>query len=104
VPTVELLASAIGPAVTVEAAGGRLLDVCDEAHAPVEVSCRSASCGVCRVEVLAGADRLDPPRADEAEVLRLFAAAPGQRLACQAVLRAGPGLVRLRWVAVARRQ
>jgi ferredoxin len=54
--------------------------------------------------VLAGADRLYPPRADEAEVLRLFAAAPGQRLACQAVLRAGPGLVRLRWVAVARRQ
>ena len=96
-PTVEILASAAGPAVTVEAEGGRLLDVCDEAHAPIEVSCRSANCGVCRVEVLAGADLLEPPRPDEALVLRLFAAPPGQRLACQVELRAGPGRVRLRW-------
>jgi ferredoxin len=97
VPTVDILASAIGPAVTVEAAGGRLLDVCDDAHAPVEVSCRSANCGVCRIEVLDGADRLDPPLAVEAEVLRLAAAPPGHRLACQVELRPGPGRVRLRW-------
>lgn len=96
-PTIEFLASPLRPAVTAEAEGP-LIDVCDDARAPVELSCRSASCGTCRVEVLAGADLLEPPRDDELEVLRLFAAPPQQRLACQAAARPGPGLVRLRWV------
>lgn len=97
-PTIELLASLAGPAVRVEAAGP-LIDVCDDARAPVQLSCRGANCGICRVEVLAGAELLDPPRADELEVLRLAGAPPGHRLACQAVVRTGPGLVRLRWAA-----
>jgi ferredoxin len=94
-PVIEILESRIGPLVRVPGSGP-LMDLCDEAHAPVDFSCRAASCGTCRVEVLAGGDLLDPPRADEIEVL---GASPlVHRLACQAVVRPGPGLLRLRWV------
>ena len=96
-PTFEFLSSPLGPAVRAEAAG-RLIDVCDDARAPVAFSCRSASCGTCRVEVLAGADLLEPPGPDELETLRLLGAPLGERLACQATARPGPGLIRLRWV------
>jgi ferredoxin len=97
VPTLEILASALGPAVTTEATG-RLLDACDEAGAPVGFSCRSARCCTCRVEILAGAELLEPPAADEIDVLRLRDSGPQHRLACQTVLLPTPGLVRLRWV------
>jgi ferredoxin len=94
VPVIELLASAAGPGARVSASGP-LVDVCDEARAAVDFSCRAASCGTCRVEVLAGADLLEPPGPAERETLR---SRPDHRLACQAVVRPGPGLVRLRWV------
>jgi ferredoxin len=97
VPTIEFLESAAGPPRTAEGEGP-LIDICDEARAPVEFSCRSASCGTCRVEVLAGGDLLEPARDDELELLRALGAPPRQRLACQAIARPGPGLVRLRWV------
>jgi ferredoxin len=74
--------------------GARLIDLCDERCAPVPFSCRSASCGTCRVEVLQGADLLDPPGEEELVVLRVFGHVPGAyRLACQAKFRtvAGPG-------------
>jgi len=96
-PTLHVLESALGPAVTVEA-DGRLLDACDDAVAPVGFSCRTARCCTCRVDVLAGAELLDPPGEDEIAVLRLHGSTPIQRLACQAVARPGPGLVRLRWI------
>src|SRR5262249_49614341 len=85
-PTIEILASPAGVAVAVEGAG-RLIDVCDEAHAPVEFSCRSANCGTCRVEVLAGAGLLEPPGEEELRVLASPTPRPveAQRLACQAV-------------------
>jgi hypothetical protein len=84
-PTVEIAAGRAGPAVLVEAAG------------PL---------------VLVGAELLEPPGADEIELLHRLGvlgageegeagdvsrASSGQRLACQAVIRPGPGLVRLRW-------
>ena len=98
-PTVSFLAGPLGPAVIAEAPdGGRLLDVCDEAHAPVSFSCRSASCGICRVAVLAGAELLAPPSADEREVLAIFGAAADERLACQAAFGPGAGLIQLRWI------
>ena len=97
-PIVEFLPTPLGAGVTLLVDEGRLLDVCDAARAPVAFSCRSASCGVCRVEVVLGADLLEPPGHDEIEVLALFGAAPSERLACQAILRRGPGLVRLRHV------
>jgi ferredoxin len=92
-PTIAILASPAGPAMEVEG-DGPLIDLCDEARAPVAFSCRAASCGTCRVEVLAGAGLLEPPGRDEIPLL----ASPAQRLACQAVVRPGPGLVRLRWI------
>jgi len=77
--------------------GGRLLDVCDERSAPVPFSCRSASCGTCRVDVLEGGDLLEPPRTDELEILALFEDDPGRRrLACQAKVIAGVGRLRVR--------
>jgi ferredoxin len=97
VPTIEFCASEFGPSVTVELPdGGALVDVCDEARAPVPFSCRSASCGTCRVEVLAGASLLEPPAADELEILDIFDSTTTHRLACQAKVRAGAGLVTLR--------
>lgn len=77
--------------------GGRLLDVCDERSAPVPFSCRSASCGTCRVDVLEGAHLLEAPGTDELEVLALFGDDPARRrLACQATVIAGAGCVRVR--------
>jgi ferredoxin len=78
--------------------GGRLLDVCDDAAAPVPFSCRGASCGTCRVEVIEGLDRLEPASEDELEVLAMFRDPPTRRLACQARLVAGRALVVLRAV------
>lgn len=97
--TIELEENWLGPAVRAETVGrAQLVDVCDETHAPVPFSCRSASCGTCRVEVLAGGELLEHARQDELDVLDIFAAPPTHRLACQVVVRPGPGLVRLRIV------
>lgn len=95
---VDVLANRLGPARSVQAASGdALIDVCDEARAPVSFSCRSASCGTCRVEVLEGAALLTAPEREEREVLALFDARPSERLACQARLAEGEGRVVLRW-------
>jgi ferredoxin len=75
----------------------RLLDVCDAAHAPVAFSCRGATCATCRVIVLEGADLLEPPDDAERALLAGLSSPPETRLACQAVVRAGEGLLRLRW-------
>jgi len=95
---VEFLANELGPAASANA-GPReaLVDVCDACRAPISFSCRSASCGTCRVDVLEGASLLESPSADEAEVLAVFDAPPTHRLACSARLSDGAGLVRLRW-------
>jgi ferredoxin len=78
-------------------AGARLLDLCDEASAGVPFSCRSASCGTCRVDVLEGADLLEPPADEELDVLDLFGDDPTRcRLACQIRLRDGEGRLRVR--------
>jgi ferredoxin len=81
--------------------GSRLVDLCDERCAPVPFSCRSATCGTCRIDVVEGADLLEPPGYDELDVLDVFGDDPARRrLACQARLRAGPGRIRLRAVDV----
>lgn len=98
-PTIEVAANRLGPGARADVPeGGRLLDVCDDARAPVAFSCRSASCGTCRVDVIAGAEHLAPPSADELEVLALFEAAATVRLACQASVLPGPGVIQLAWV------
>lgn len=95
---VHVLGNTLGPACIAQAApGDALVDVCDEARAPVSFSCRSASCGTCRVEVLEGAELLTVPSREEREVLDLFDARPTERLACQARLAEGEGRLALRW-------
>jgi 2Fe-2S ferredoxin len=88
------------PAVAVPSpAGGRLLDLCDAAGAAIPFSCRSATCGTCRVEVLEGADLLESPNLEEADLLQLYGDdAARRRLACQARVRPGPGRLHVRAV------
>lgn len=96
-PTIEFEGSAIGEGKTVEEPeGGPLLDICDEHYAPVAFSCRSASCATCHVQILQGGHLLEPPEPEERELLELIDAPPDSRLACQARVRPGPGLLRLR--------
>ncbi len=96
-PTIEFLGNGFGPKKTVEAAdGGALVDICDEHFAPVPFSCRSASCGTCHVDVLEGMELLEEPEPPEQELLDLLGGDGTSRLACQAQVRPGPGLVRLK--------
>jgi ferredoxin len=85
-------------AVRVEArTGDALVDLCDESSSPVPFSCRSASCGTCRIVVEAGADQLDEPRDEELDVLDAFGSKPPRmRLACQAKLGANANLIHVR--------
>lgn len=98
-PRVEFLESALGRAKTVEAPeGGSLVDLCDEHYAPIPFSCRSATCGTCHVIIVEGAELFEPPNDEEAELLRILRGPATSRLACQAVLKADSGVVRLRSV------
>lgn len=67
--------------------GTALIDVTDEhPETGVPFSCRSASCGTCRVKVLAGEEGLAPMEEDEKDVLEIFGDGPGVRLCCQITL------------------
>jgi ferredoxin len=78
-------------------AGDRLVDLCDEHRAPVPFSCRSASCGTCRVEIAEGGDLLDPPDDDEVDLLHILGDDPARhRLACQVRVRAAAGRIVVR--------
>jgi ferredoxin len=97
VPKIEFLASVAGSAREVEVPeGGVLLEICDDALAPIPFSCRSASCATCHIEVLVGADLLEPPEDAEQDLLDVVGGPPGSRLACQAIVKAGPGLIKIR--------
>jgi ferredoxin len=97
VPRIVFEASSIGREKRVDAPdGGELVDLCDEVRGPVPFSCRSATCATCQVHVLEGADLLEPPSAEEAELLELVTDAADVRLACQARVRPGPGLLRVK--------
>ena len=64
--------------------GARLIDVTDEhPESGVPFSCRSASCGTCRVRVVEGGEGLAPPDEDEKDVLEIFDDGPEVRLCCQ---------------------
>lgn len=96
-PKIEFLSSAAGGARERDApTGGPLLDICDEALAPIPFSCRSASCATCHIEVLAGAELLEPPEEAEQDLLDVVGGPAGSRLACQAIVKPGPGLIRIR--------
>lgn len=98
---VKLVAeSSAGRTVELEApAGSSLAELWDTHDLPIPFSCRSASCGTCRIEVLEGADQLVPPAEDELYVLDAFDADPPRfRLTCQA--RLGDAATRIRMRAV----
>ncbi len=84
----------VGASSVVEASGS-LLDACDEARSPVEFSCRSGTCGSCRVDVIEGARLLDDAGDDERRVLGEMGAAPTHRLACRVIVRDLRGTLRL---------
>ncbi len=66
------------------APGTKVIDLTDdEPRAEIPYSCRSASCGTCRVAVLEGADAFPAPEDDELHVLDLMLSPEGVRLACQ---------------------
>ena len=96
-PTIEFEGAGLAGDKTAEAPlGGALINICDQVLAPVAFSCRSASCGTCHIEVLEGQELLEPPGEDEADLLDLLDGAKNTRLACQAQVKAGPGLIRIR--------
>jgi 2Fe-2S ferredoxin len=60
--------------------------------AEVPYSCRAATCGTCRVEVLEGGDSLSAPDEFGLEVLDIFGDTPDKvRLCCQSKLVGGNG-------------
>jgi ferredoxin len=96
-PTLHFDGNLFGPDRCVEVEqGGRLVDICDRAQAPVPFSCRSATCGTCRVEVYEGAELLEAREGSEAELLGLLGDPPTYRLACQARVGTAKGVIRLR--------
>jgi ferredoxin len=77
--------------------GAALVDLCDNYQAPIPFSCRSASCGTCRMHVVEGAECLLPPAEDELDLLDVFnLKPPNVRLACQVKLRAGAQRLRVK--------
>ncbi|MGE0328648.1 MAG: 2Fe-2S iron-sulfur cluster-binding protein [Polyangiaceae bacterium] len=76
--------------------GGELVDLCDQVLAPIPFSCRSASCGTCQVEVLVGMECFEEPNDEERELLEILDGPENSRLACQARVKPGPGLIRLK--------
>ena len=74
--------------------GRSLLDRLQEEGVPLAHDCGGTlACASCFVVVREGAQRLSPPSEDELDMLeRAGVAAPGARLACQAVVAADAGL------------
>ena len=62
-----------------------LLDVARRAGAPLGNSCGGVGvCSRCKISVVAGAENLSPPTSVETRFGKNFA--PGERMACQAVV------------------
>lgn len=96
-PRIEFLSSSAGGARETDAPdGGALVDICDQALAPIPFSCRSASCATCHVEVVAGSELLEPAEEMERDLLDIVGGPENGRLACQARVKAGPGLIQIR--------
>ena len=96
-PTIEFEGAGLAGEKTAEVPnGGDLLDICDDVLAPIAFSCRSASCGTCHIVVEQGAELLDPIGEEEEELLDLLDGPPNSRLACQAKVKPGAGLIRIR--------
>ena len=85
-----------GPPVQAESSGNEhLIDICDDALAPVPFACRSTTCGTCAVVVEQGEHLIEPPSPREAALQRTCQK-NGQRFACALRIRPGNGVIRLR--------
>lgn len=74
--------------------GATLMEATRQAGLPLGSSCDGrAVCGWCRVVVLRGSDRLEPPALEERQLLERIGAGAGERIACQARPRGGGGAV-----------
>ena len=96
-PTIYFESNLFGGQRRIEVEGAeRLVDICDRELAPVPFSCRGATCGTCRLEVVEGLEFFEPAGDAEAELHALLDDPPSVRLACQARIRSGNGVIRLR--------
>ncbi len=96
-PTIVVVETSAGASKTLEApSGGALIDICDRQRAPVPFSCRSASCATCQIEVVEGAELLEPPAEEEQDLLDVLEGPASSRLACQAKVKPGPGLLKIK--------
>lgn len=96
-PLVIIEAPGTEPLTVSAPEGGPLADLCDDLQAAVPFSCRSASCGTCRIFIVEGEAELTAPEDEELDVLDVFRHDPPKyRLACCAKMRPGEGKLRLR--------
>lgn len=66
--------------------GALLVDACDEYRAPIEFSCRAASCSTCRVRVVYGHELLAAPDEFERELIAASDGDAAIRYCCAAKL------------------
>lgn len=67
----------------------RLVDLIDDRQGVgLPLACRGATCGICRVHVLQGAELLEPPSRRERERLHYGGSAADERYGCQLSVRA----------------
>lgn len=63
--------------------GESLARVIEASGADVTMGCRQGTCGTCRVRVISGADKLNPPKPEECDLLKSIGAQADERLGCQ---------------------
>jgi ferredoxin len=68
------------------AAGSTFLEYCQNNAAPHDFGCTVGSCGTCRLEIVAGADNVNPISEDERETIEMCTDNPNGRLGCQLVI------------------
>lgn len=92
-----VVGSSIGPQKEVDLPeGGEMVDVADEHWLPIPFSCRSATCATCHIEVLEGAEHLEPPNEQELDLLDIVRGPAEARFACQVKIRPGDGVIKVR--------
>ena len=66
--------------------GTSFLEFCQENGAPHDFGCTVGSCGTCRLEILEGAENVNPITDEERETVEMSTDVEGARLGCQLVI------------------
>lgn len=69
--------------------GQTILEAAIRAGVEIPSSCASGTCGTCRIELLEGADSIEPPNEIECETARDKRFQKNERLACQILAKPG---------------